>query len=103
MQTAASMKTIAPIVPVHAEQFLTKEEARILTVARQPSNKENPAVVAQLAAYSYAVDLEDICAATEKNYERREVPHYREMYSLYRQEAKQLKLLALQTLHNLIS
>ncbi len=103
MQTASSMKTIEPIVPVHTEQYLTKEEARILTIARLPSNKENPAVLAQLAAYSYAVDLEDICAATEKNYERRLVPHYQEMYGLYRQEAKQLKLLALQTLSNLIS
>ena len=100
--TPTSIKAIEPIVPVHAEQFLTKEEARILTVARLPSNKANPAVVAQLAAYSYAVDLEDICSATEGNYERRQIPHYQQMYSALRQQAKQLKLLALQTLSNLI-
>lgn len=103
MNPIKSIKAIEPIVPVHAEQFLTKEEARILTVARQPSNKANPAIVAQLAAYSYAVDLEDICAATEGNYRRRVVPHYEQMYSALRQQAKQLKLLALQTINNLIS
>ena len=98
-----SIKAIEPIVPVHAEQFLTKEESRILTVARQPSNKANPAIVAQLAAYSYAVDLEDVMCATEGNYKRREITHYVEMYSALRQQAKQLKLLALQTINNLIS
>jgi predicted transcriptional regulator len=97
-----SIKTIAPIVPVHAEQFLTKEEARILTIARQPSNKANPAVTAQLAAYSFAEDLEDIHAAAKTNYERREINHRAELHNAYRQQAKQLKLLALQTLSNLI-
>lgn len=103
MQTTSSIQTIEPIIQVPAEQYLTKEESRILTVARQPSNKAIPAVRDQLAAYSYAVDLEDICAATEKNYARREVPHYEKMYGLYRQQAKQLKLLALQTISNLIA
>lgn len=97
------MKTIEPIVQVHAEQFLCKEEARILTVARLPSNKAIPAIVAQLAAYSYAEDLEDIHAAAEKNYERRQVPHHQQLHNAYKQQAKQLKLLALQTLSTLIS
>lgn len=103
MQTTTSMKTIEPIIPVHAEQYLTKEEARILTVARLPSNKANPAVVAQLAAYSFAEDLEDIHAAAEKNYERREIPHHQQLHNAYKQQAKHLKLLALQTLSNLIA
>ena len=62
MPTITTIKTIEPIIPVHAEQFLTKDEARILTVARLPSNKEKQAIRFQLTAYSFAEDLEDIHA-----------------------------------------
>lgn len=86
------------IVPIHIERNLRQEEARILTVARQPSFKTIPAVAANLIAYSNAEDLHDIHEVAAGKYEGTQLAHRAEMHRGYAAKAHQLKLLALQTL-----
>jgi uridylate kinase len=93
-----------PIIPIHRERLLRTEEARILTVARQPGFKATPAVAAQLAAYTYAEDLYDIHDVTAGKYaEHPTQAHRADMHRNYAAQAHQLKLLALDTLSTLTS
>ena len=90
------------IIPIHREQILRQEEARILTVARQPSARANPAIAAQLAAHEAAEDLHAIHDVTANKYEGSQYAHRVPMHREYAAKAHQLKLLALETLSNLI-
>ncbi len=90
------------IIPIHRERLLRTEEARILTVARQPGFKSEPAVAANLAAYSFAEDLHDIHDVTAGKYDGHpNHGHRADMHRTYAAKAHQLKLLALDTLDHL--
>lgn len=93
---------MTPIIPIPREQYLRKDESRILTVARQPGSRANPAIAAQLAAYSHAEDLHNIHEVTAGKYEDTHLAHRAPMHRDYATKAHQLKLLALETLSQLI-
>jgi hypothetical protein len=91
-----------PIIPIHIERLLRTDEARILTVARQPSFKAIPAIAAQLTAYSYAEDLHDIHETYENHFLSNANNDHRALaHRILHEKAHQLKLLALQNLQEL--
>jgi hypothetical protein len=93
---------MTPIIPIHRERILRTEEARILTVARQPGFKSDTAVAAQLAAYSAAEDLFDIHETYENHFTSKFQDNTRAAsHADLKQKAHQLKLLALDTLDQL--
>ncbi len=93
---------MSPIIPIHQERILRTEEARILTVARQPSFKAQPGIAANLTAYTYAEDLFDIHDTTAGKYaEHPTQAHRADLHRTYAAQAHQLKLLALHNLHQL--
>lgn len=93
---------MTPIIPIHRERLLRTEEARILTVARQPGFKANPAIAAQLTAYEFAEDLHDIHATYENHFLSRAANDHRALtHRTLHEKAHQLKLLALDTLDHL--
>jgi len=92
-----------PIIPIHRERILRTEEARILTVARQPGFKSDPPVARQLAAYSAAEDLFDIHETYENHFTNKVKDTTRAAsHADLKQKAHQLKMLALDTLDYLI-
>lgn len=94
---------ITTIIPVHREQFLRTQESRLITAAGQPGVKSDPAIAAQLAAHSFAEDLEEMHATYEEHFLKRGDLAFRaEQHTRLKQQAAQLKLLALETLHNLL-
>jgi hypothetical protein len=91
-----------PIIPIHIERLLRTDEARILTVARQPSFKASPAIAANLIAYSHAEDLHDIHETYENHFTNKVKDTTRAAsHADLKQKAHQLKLLALQNLQEL--
>jgi hypothetical protein len=91
-----------PIIPIHTERLLRTDEARILTVARQPSFKAIPEVSANLTAHEYAEDLYDIHATYEDHFLSRACEDPRAArHGGLKQKAHQLKLLALHNLQEL--
>jgi hypothetical protein len=94
---------IESLVSVHREQILRQEEARILTIARLPSNKLHKDIAAQLAAYSHAEDLFNIHEIAADKYEMSATPHREAMHRTFAAQAHQLKLLALDSIDRLSS
>lgn len=105
MQSSISnhQSEIEIIIPLHREQFLRREESRLLTAARQPGAKANPEIAAQLAAHSHAEELEDIHAVYESHFLSRACNDPRATrHTRLKHCAHQLKLLALETLSRLL-
>lgn len=96
------MSAITPIIPVYRERLLRREETRILTAARQPGFQSDPGIAAQLQAYAYAEDLNDLHDVTAAKYEDTALSHRAPVHRDYAAKAHQLKLLALDVLEVLI-
>lgn len=95
---------LEPLVNVTRQQFLTKEETRIRSLASNvlASKNPDPAVRRWLNAVLYAEDINDIHDIAREKYERTGPPHHAESHASWAAQAAQLKLLALDQLAHLL-
>jgi len=91
-------------VPFHVEQHLCQQESKILTTARLPENKSRDSILSQLIAHSHAEDLFDIHDVYQAHFAGKEGRSTNAAaHRSLKEQAHQLKLLALQTLSTLLA